>query len=409
MTLRPLPRLDVFSHSSFASWTIVVWMPHDDHCIIDDCLAINLSQLDIITEDKLLSAPVNRIINQILEVVGSRPYLDDKGRMSWGRFTANEALVATLWVKLRSKILPEVRSFSIKRLPDADFAPGSLWVRIGSVEGAALFSWLRNPKNASEAAKTVADIVFSGAKLPQLKWWPRLDARENIFRLNTNAGWYSTPDYASESFEKWAHIYFQGVKSGNLFSGQMGGFLRAIPYLDGNLPVASIDQTSILSVMSEKRVLVVSPMADLVRSQFESRNVERLWAHWRIGPPNALEAIPAPVSVFPLMPDVSWLHSFDNLSQYIIQAIDEFAPEFFIASCGCYAIPLANFVHSNFKNITCVAPGHITHALFGVLTKAEVKTRFYTSTKYTNSWTVGNLSDYYPEVTELDRGRYGSP
>ncbi|NBB81164.1 MAG: hypothetical protein GVY36_17280 [Verrucomicrobia bacterium] len=396
--------------SGYKFWTLVVLDRFEESQIINDCLHINISAFEIDTEEHLYSLPFNGIVKKILEVTNACPYLEDGGAKSRGRFSSREIYAATLWLRLRALVPKDCKIRESSNDKTARLLEGDLWVRVGSVEGSAIFSWFQDPERTEAAAKTAMEHAYRADgvdDLPKQRWWPQLDPVENIIRLHTNAGWYAKPIEASSTFREWATMYSRGLFNGNLFSGQMGGFLRALPYLNGNLPVGKFSDIETIAAMSQRRVAIVSPLAHVIEAQFLNGNIEKIWSGLGFSAPASITAIEAPMTIFPYRPMKSWAASFRKTLELVLREAQTSDTEVFLASCGCYGIPLCTRVNEEL-GILSVYPGHVAHSLFGIYSNAFKDSPIFKFANSRENWVNSDLERRFPVISKIDKNRYGA-
>lgn len=296
-----------------------------------------------------------------------------------------------------------------------DLAAGGPYMRIGSTELFALWCYhhdreatlLAAEAAAVEAARVRADpdaaFAFTDTH------WSRNDPYANIMRLSRNAGWYSAPGSAAAAFADWAERYTEAMCHGHIFYDALTYYLRVAPMVPAMCarPLGLFDEFRFVKRISGARVVVVSAFADQIRERFQSGALAGLWADAGVGPTVAhLEAVKAPVSVFPNMPHESWSRSYEELEAATRAAVRRSGADIVIASCGCYGLPLVDAVARG-EGVWALSYGHYVNVLFGVLSQAGMNAAFYKRAATSQHWAAANLEA--PGLGAVDGGRYAPP
>ena len=231
------------------------------------------------------------------------------------------------------------------------------------------------------------------------------DTEWNLRRFITNAGFYvaADPEIAWTALQDWSERYISALTHSHLsWSNFKAHFFpriqRALHVRSGFVPryVEAPKARRIYDNMSGREVLFVSPLAHIVSEQAASGRIWNLYAEYQI-PRFRVRAIPAFVSTWPNRPHSDWSDTFSRLCTSVRSAYRERSFDFFIASCGCYGLPLCEFARSEFGCATLYV-GHHAHALFGILPSASQNIR-------SEMWAESDLAKY-ENMDRIDNGRY---
>lgn len=296
-----------------------------------------------------------------------------------------------------------------------DLAQGGPYMRIGSTELFALWCY-HHDRDATLAAAEAAAVESARVRGDSAATfgfadthWSRTDPYANVMRLSRNAGWYAAPGTAGAAFADWAERYTEAMCNGYIFYDALTYYLRVAPMVPAmcTRPIGLFDEFKFIANIAGKRVVVVSAFADQIRERFESGALARLWADAGVGPTvSHLEAVKAPVSVFPNMPHESWTHSYDQLEAETREAVRRSGADILIASCGCYGLPLVDAV-ARAEGVWALSYGHYVNVLFGVLSQAGMNAGFYKRAAKSAHWVSVALD--VPGLGAVDGGRYAPP
>jgi hypothetical protein len=227
----------------------------------------------------------------------------------------------------------------------------------------------------------------------------------NIRRLMTNAGFYmgSEPDRAWESLEDWARRYISAVCNSHLsWSNTKSLFFqrtqRALNEKSRFVPkyVESPGVRRIYDNIKGREVLFVSPLAHIVNEQASSGRLWKLYKDYEV-PSFSVRAIPAWISTWPNRPHSDWSETFARMRESVHAAYNERPFDVFISACGCYGLPISDFVRTQYGCSTLYI-GHQTHKLFGILPVSSDRINV-------EMWAKSDLGKY-ANMDRIDRGRY---
>jgi len=286
--------------------------------------------------------------------------------------------------------------------------------RYGNVELQALENYVQFKAETKQALSKILTLYGDEQFMYQAELQKNHLSGDNIFRnlkkLITNAGLYGNEDVAStwHAFETWCELYLEGLGSGFLAS-----YPPAYPfYFKVQRHIWEARQVApkylahpsgfeIYKLLEGKKVLFVTPFADLVNRQHQSGRIKRLFRNFEV-PDFSLQCLDAPVTTWPNSPHGTWLETFEHLSRAVEEAISSNGCDVFIASCGCYGIPLCNRVSTNHA-INSYYFGNITNFYFGVMQNASKN--ILTDEINLEMWIKSDLSKF-PNVSKIDGGRY---
>lgn len=389
-----------------------------DHPVMvrsDDLVQINLSHmaLDGIDDGEKELAPLfHRVCTRLLNEL---PYDDDHGLNSLSKVTSQD--LGSVYFSLLLKALARRNDeYRVTSPPKMKIERGQLWVRMGNVEAWALSSYLIDRQACLTAAGNAAQILDITANDfdevgSKSQWWPRTNAVENILRLNSNAGWYADPGSGRAEFGDWAERYLGALRAGNIISCHSNDDLLKLAAMSpelGELQPAAWTEQAFFQAIDGRSVLLVSPFAAQISSQFKTGAVNRIWAAQGITARlQSLETIEPPMSVWPYRPDKDWSESFLRLEEQCLARLEKSGADFFIASCGCYGLPLVHSINQS-SAVTSVYNGHVINMFFGIVTQAFLNYSFFANAP-SELFVDGDLEKRYEFIGRIDAGRYGSP
>jgi hypothetical protein len=232
----------------------------------------------------------------------------------------------------------------------------------------------------------------------------------NLRRLMTNAGFYVVRDRdrAYGALTEWAERYAAALKNSflvwhNNFYPYYLKIELALWLKHHVLPnyVRSPNIFGIYDVMREREVIFMSPLAHLARKQAESGRLRKLYLNYSV-PPFSLRALDAWISTWPNRPHEDWSQTFARLCESVESAYAVAPFEVFIASCGCYGLPICNYVRQRF-GCRVLYIGNLSHVLFGI---RQAATRDFMNGRVDVAmWLDSDLSRF-PNVDRIDGGRY---
>lgn len=348
--------------------------------------------------------------------LGAQSYRDDAGFTSGPDIDAADLSATLIHILLVSTMLeltgadPDVRCAHRQMRLD----PGTLLVRAGRVELWALTTWAQDRPAALQAATDAAQQ----ADTPFLQdqgleggafWWPRLDPKANAIHLWTNAGWYGDPETAAASFDDWANRYLAAMYSADLLVECAEDFARLATLYPPlrNRPLHDWDTSRFLQMLDGKQVVFATPYATEIGAHWDSGALQSLWRDAGHSVQLAsLKTVQAPMSVWPFRPDRNWSASFARLQTQCARAIEQTGADVFLASCGCYGLPIVHAMHQGFRGLTAVYNGHMMNGLFGILTNDLRGHDLHASAPTSPHWRPVNLDHRFPGIARIDDGRY---
>ncbi|HEY1613340.1 MAG TPA: hypothetical protein VGF97_06560 [Rhizomicrobium sp.] len=293
---------------------------------------------------------------------------------------------------------------------DYDMTAQPAAVRYGNVELRVIENYLLEPENLRAALENIVEkLGDEGAMYANVKMTAKLthdDPDFNVRRLMTNAGFYvgQQRDKAWQVLDDWAKRYIAAMCESNLIWQNSHAFhylkiQRALYEQNGAVPayVEKPNRHSIYENIAGREVLFVSPLAHIVNHQFSSGNMEKLYKTHKV-PEFSLRAIPAYMSTWPNRPHENWSETFERMCDSVRAAYRERPFDVFIASCGCYGLPISQFARSEYGCSTLYV-GHGAHTLFGLFPNPE------SQTINLEMWAKGDLGRY-ANVDRIDGGRY---
>ena len=216
----------------------------------------------------------------------------------------------------------------------------------------------------------------------------------DLIRLTTNAGFYITENQNEfDILESFVTEYLNAYRNCNgLFrvDGCMGAQLRMMEDIKPHYTVYA--EKDIYNLINNKSVLIISPFATQINNQIRNGNMKKLFKTKSTIIPQCcrgklnsivgssekvkeyeiflnasnLIAIETPITIFGNPVNKSWKDTFDKTCQKIKNYCDKNKVDIVIASCGCYAMPICNYVYTKL-NISSVCYGNALHQLFGIM------------------------------------------
>ncbi|MFQ6538971.1 MULTISPECIES: hypothetical protein [Aphanothece] len=288
-------------------------------------------------------------------------------------------------------------------------------VRFGCVEMRVIDSYLR----CRDKLFSVLEDIFNAKDVPaqvhrdsrSMSFLSCDDIEWSLFRLMTNAGFYfsfDSIDAAKNDLTRWCNRYLSSMLRGHVVSAPI-----AFPFLFGcqvALWKSSAHAFSlctyptfdeIYSLFRGQSVFIVSPLADLINMQASSGNHLRLFNDYTI-PDYELRALNAPVSIWPNRPSNGWTASFEKIRARIDAYISEHHPGVFVASCGCYGLPICDYVSEHY-GLNVLYIGNAIHAFMGI--RQSATNGFMLGRRNEAAWLDNNLG-CYQNIQLIDGGRY---
>ena len=385
---------------------------------INGCAFINVSMLGVDDFGGWDFELASRLAFAVSWIMGWAMYYDDEGVCSWATTSYEERFAAVF-----CRLLAYARNATLYRVPSQrirfksaamDGRRGQLLVRTGGVELWALWNVLCNSEDALRAAELVAVTASETLATSELgrppvsDTWPRIDALENITRLNVNAGWYASPTTAARSLLDWASRYSAALRDGEIIEGRAAELLPVMPFIPGlrHKELGEWSEDGFLKMLIGADVVFVTAYAEELQEHYLSGTLSALWREIAPGMNvSSLQAVAAPMSVWPYYPDDSWSTTFDKLCEESARTIETASANFFIASCGAYGLPLVHEMHRRFQ-ITSLYCGHRTNIYFGIVTNDGKDNPFYMRRPQSANWRKVDISLRFPHLARIDGGRY---
>jgi hypothetical protein len=287
-------------------------------------------------------------------------------------------------------------------------------VRYGNVELAALESYLRDPDKLLAALEAVVavqtDETAMYAKPVRKHYLATEDYAWNIRKLMTNAGFYAQPDVSAawSALVDWAERYLSAMRYSYL-----AAYAGALPFSFAIMrmvwerfgeelgTVRNPTAFEVYPALEGQDVVFMSPLAEQVARQVESGNISRLFTNYQI-PDFTLRTLPAWISTWPNRPHNDWSETFSRMCDSVDASYRQRPFDIFIASCGCYGLPICDYARSTYGCKTLYL-GNIMHAFFGVRQKSTAG--FARGNVDPDAWIDGDLSRY-ANLDRIDGGRY---
>ena len=296
------------------------------------------------------------------------------------------------------------------------FAPDdqSALLRYGNVELRVIENYLTRP---AELEETLVALLPRADDDPAM--WERGkpshylatdDLDLNLRRLFTNAGFYCPTNRtdAWNVLRQWCDLYLAALQNSTLV-----GYPGAYPFYfviqrllwerSGQVPVyvRHPRPAEVYRCFAGKRVLFVSPLAKQAESQVNSGRIKRFFKDFEV-PDFSFRAVPAWISTWPNRPHQSWSDTFGRLCEAVDRAFQDEPFDVFLASCGCYGLPVCQHVRSRYASRT-IYLGNIANAFFGV--RQQGTRHLWQGRVEETLWVEGDLSKYR-FLDRIDGGRY---
>lgn len=214
----------------------------------------------------------------------------------------------------------------------------------------------------------------------------------DLLRVSTNAGFYITDkDNNFNVLESFINNYLEAYRNCNGLFRYDGCLNIQMDMKDIIKPHYTVyAEKDIYNLIKNKKILIISPFATQINNQIKNGNMQKLFKKMKIIPksnrgiannicgyselPEEYEifinsditAIETPITIFGNPVDNSWKDTFDKTCLKIKEYCDENEVDIVIASCGCYAMPICNYVYKQL-NISSLCYGNAIHQLFGIM------------------------------------------
>lgn len=232
----------------------------------------------------------------------------------------------------------------------------------------------------------------------------------NLRRLMTNAGFYAPnePGAAWKVLADWCERYLQALQSSTLSAYQAAYpfyfvIQRILWEASGHIPryVRTPQVAEVYQMFAGKRVLFLSPLAEQAEQQVKSGRLKRIFTRFEL-PEFSFRSLTAWMSTWPNRPHTSWSDTFARLCAAIDSIFREEEVDIFLASCGCYGLPICHYVRTQHGCRTLYL-GNLAHAFFGIRQRGQSSA--WRRGGDSSLWIEGDLAKYR-NVERIDRGRY---
>ncbi len=191
----------------------------------------------------------------------------------------------------------------------------------------------------------------------------------DLLRVSTNAGFYITEKENNISnLEYFIQNYLDAYKNCDGLFRYDGCLNRTLKLNEKFVPNYTINiEKDIYNLINNKKILVISPFADQINYQVKSGNIQKLFKkESNIIINSKIVALKTPITIFGNPVDNSWKDTFNKTCLKIKDYCNENDFDIVIASCGCYAMPICNYVYKQL-NISSLCFGNAIHQLFGIM------------------------------------------
>lgn len=212
----------------------------------------------------------------------------------------------------------------------------------------------------------------------------------DLLRVSTNAGFYITDkDNNFNVLESFINNYLEAYRN-------CDGLFRYDACLNRQIDMKDIIKTcytvyaekDIYNLIKDKKILIISPFATQINNQIKNGNMQKLFKKQiKIIPKSDrdidnnicgyseeyelliytdITSIETPITIFGNPVNDSWKDTFDKTCLKIKDYCDNNKVDIVIASCGCYSMPICNYVYKQL-NISSLCYGNAIHQLFGIM------------------------------------------
>jgi hypothetical protein len=286
-----------------------------------------------------------------------------------------------------------------------------LYVRYGNVELRAIDNALFRSNEVEAAIAQIKDRLnddsFMYRAVEARHWLDFSDVSFNIRRLMTNAGFYFPPESPAQQFLFWADKYIHALAKADFWfahdayayalkpqSHILQKFGRITPY------ICFPDRQNFYRTIAGRRILFLTPFADQINYLQKSGKLKNLYQDLIIDDFSVF-SVKAEISTYPNRPHNSWEETFRALQAQIDVAFATEGVDFFLASAGCYGVPLCNYVYERY-GCTSAYYGHYVNSLFGILSGPRQTPPL---TPNLDNWLEGDLHEI-KNFDKIDGGRY---
>ena len=298
-----------------------------------------------------------------------------------------------------------------------NISENGLYVRYGNVELRVIENFFRNRDKSINSIANILpnlndkDFIFKKMNPDEYKWLSSQDFDFNLKALMTNAGFYFSENFeeAKNDLSYWAHKYLEGLKLGKLFlyPGAYPFFWNIWNFLENNneqyVQYASFpDPQNFFKMLKGKKVLVVTPFKELLDRMISESRLKNLYKNFIIDDID-FTFLQSPMSIYPHRPDLSWSASYNNLLNSASDFFINKNADIFLASCGCYGIPLTTDIYKKF-NCPSVYYGNWLNTLLGI--KQACSINFGNDGLINDQLRLESDLGKYENLNLIDGGRY---
>ena len=252
------------------------------------------------------------------------------------------------------------------------------------------------------------DEAFMYSQGRQQHWLDSSDVAFNLRRLMTNAGFYARDAQDGACLEDWCTRYWDALLGADClftqeqiaaeflvpqdFMAKLGRFTPFMPF-----PTPEAFYRSLAS----QDIVFVTPFPEEIQASAEDGRLFRLYKDIDI-PRFTIRTSRAEISTYPNRPHDSWSETFTRMKHAVDRLFEERAPTLFLASCGCYGLPLCHYVHTTY-GCGAVYFGNFMNTLFGI--RQATSEGFLRERRRDENWSASRLG-LIRNVDRIDGGRY---
>jgi hypothetical protein len=360
-----------------------------------------LQSFEILNRDIILSARrgnilENNVVDRIHELI-----------KIFTNFCRKEQKLSVNYWPLSQEIKPEKYS-------DTSRWGKSLYVRYGNVELRVIESFLRRPTELFKGLEEIKnnidsnDYMYGARSTSKGSWFDSSDVDFCLRKLITNAGFYPSLISNDYSLDKWCNMYLDALTNSEYLFSYSGAYPNF--WVTQNLLLKNDKKISyqnfpslnkFYSYLAENKILFVTPFYEQINHLYETGNIFHLYKNQQL-PFFEIKAIKADVSTYPNRPHESWFESFQMLMNRVDDAFKTETPDIFFASCGCYGLPICNYVFKRY-GCTSIYYGNHINTLFGI--RQQCSEGWLPEERNLKNWANSNLGKY-KNINMIDGGRY---
>jgi hypothetical protein len=262
--------------------------------------------------------------------------------------------------------------------------------KVGKIKNITLQDSIEILKNAIKSNKPFAAVRFGGTEISALNGYEkrrlglkRKYSKKVIYSMKNNGGFFpTTPEQLDNYGEYMLHILGDTTILGITGLHMENYFFKN--YTPNAIPIQNWAFDPILggwsSLLEGKKVLVISPLADDIKKQYEKR--ELLFPKdSNILPKFDLKVIKAVQTIGEAEDDrfENWFEALDHMKMEVLKEDFDIA----LVGAGAYGTPLCLFINS--LNKQAIQTGGATQLLFGIIGK-RWETRNYVAKYINKDW-----------------------